>query len=42
MGSGLGRVVAIIFMIELERTILPTLREHMSPWKSNEDGSFPI
>ena len=42
MGSALGRVLAIAFMIELERTILPTLREYMSPWKRNEDGSFPI
>ena len=33
MGSSLGPVLAGIFMVELERTILPTLKEHMSPWK---------
>ena len=33
MGSLLGPVLAGIFMFELERTILPTLREHISPWK---------
>ena len=33
MGLLLGSVLAGIFMVELERTILPTLREHMSPWK---------
>ena len=31
MGLLLGSVLAGIFMVELERTILPTLREHMSP-----------
>ena len=31
MGSPLSSVLAGIFMVELERTILPTLREHMSP-----------
>ena len=33
MGCPLGPVLAGIFMVELERTILPTLREHMRPWK---------
>ena len=33
MGSPLSPVLAGIFMVELERAILPTLREHMSPWK---------
>ena len=40
MGSTLGPVLAIIFMVELERTILPALREHMSPWKRNEDDTI--
>ena len=31
--SPLGPILAGIFMVELERTIFPTLREHMSPWK---------
>ena len=37
MGSPLGPVLAGIFMVELERTILPILREHMSPWKRYVD-----
>ena len=32
-GSPLGPVLAGIFMVELERTILPTLKEHMIPRK---------
>ena len=31
-GSPLGPLHAGIFMVELEKTILPTLREHMRPW----------
>ena len=26
-------------MVELERTVLPTLREHMSPWKRYVDDT---
>ena len=33
MGSPMGPVLAGILMIELEGVILPTLREHMRPWK---------
>ena len=33
IGLSLGPVLGGIFMVELGRTILPTLREHMSPWK---------
>ena len=40
MGSPLGPVLAGIFMVELERTILPTLREHMSPWKRYVDDTI--
>ena len=40
MGSTLGPILAIIFVVELERTILPIFREHMSPWKRNEDGTI--
>ena len=40
MGSLLGPVVAGIFMVELERTILPTLREHMRPWKRYVDDTI--
>ena len=41
MGSPLGSVLAGIFMVELERTIFPTLREHMSPWKRCVDDTIP-
>ena len=37
MGSLLDPVLAAIFMVELERKILTTLREHMSPWKRYVD-----
>ena len=40
MDSPLGPVLAGIFMIELERTILPTLREHMRPWKRYVDDTI--
>ena len=32
MGSPLNPVLAGIFMVELERPLLPTLRQNMSPW----------
>ena len=31
MGSPLGPVIAGIFMVELEKSLIPTLIEHMSP-----------
>ena len=37
MGSPLGPVLAGIFIVELERTILPTSGEHMSPRKRYVD-----
>ena len=40
MGSPLSPVLAGIFMVELERTKLPTLREHMSPWKRYVDDTI--
>ena len=40
MGSTLGPVPAVIFMVELERIILPTLREDMSPWKRYVDDTI--
>ena len=39
MGSPLSPGLAGIFMVELERAILPTLREHMSPWKRYVDDT---
>ena len=40
MGSPLSPVLAGIFMVELERTILPALREHMSTWKRFVDDTI--
>ena len=40
MGSPLGPALEGIFMVELERAILPTLREHMSPWKRYVDDTI--
>ena len=38
MGSPLGLVLAGIFLVELERTILSTLRNYMSPWIEEESN----
>ena len=40
MGSPLGPVVARIFMVVLERTLLPRLREYMTPWKRYVDNTI--
>ena len=40
MGSPLGPLLVGIFMLELEETILRTLREHMSPWKGYVDDTI--
>ena len=40
MGSPLGPVLAGIFMVELERTVLPTLKDHMSTWKRYVDDTI--
>ena len=34
------QLLAGIFKVELERTILPTLKEHMSPWKVYVDDTI--
>ena len=38
--SGDTSLLAGIFMVELERTEFPTLREHMSPWKRYLDNTI--
>ena len=40
MGSPLVPVLAGVFMVKLERTIWPTLREHVSPWKRYIDDTI--
>ena len=33
LGFPFGSVIAVIFMVELERMLLPRLIEYMTPWK---------
>lgn len=40
MGSPLGPVIAGIFMVELERTLLPRLLTYMTPWKRYVDDTI--
>ena len=40
MGSLFSPVLAGILMVALEKTILPTLREHTSPWKMYVDDAI--
>ena len=39
MGSPLGPVVAGIFMVELERSLLPRLSSYMTSWKRYVDDT---
>ena len=40
MGSTLGPVYAGLFIVELEKTLLPKLIEHMTPWKRYVNDSI--
>ena len=40
MGSPLGPVLAGIFMVSLENTLMPKLSEHMGPWKRYVDDTI--
>ena len=40
MGSPLGPVIAGIFMVELERNLLPTLSQYMTNWKRYVDDTI--
>lgn len=40
MGSPLGPVLANIFMVELERKVIPKLRNYMTPWKRYVDDTI--
>ena len=42
MGSPLGPVIAGIFMVELEKSLIPNLTEHMSPWKQYVDDTIAV
>ena len=36
----MASVIAGIFMVELERILLPRLTEYMTPWKRHVDGTI--
>ena len=40
MGSPFGPCIAGIFVIELERNLLPTLSQYMASWKRYVDESI--
>ena len=40
MGSPLGPVIANIFMVELETTLVPKLEDHVKKWKRFVDDTF--
>ena len=40
MGMSLGPVIADIFMVELERNILPKLSQYMTSWKRYVDDTI--
>ena len=42
MGSPLGPVIAGIFMVESEKSLIPNLMEHMSPWKRYIDDAIAV
>ena len=42
MGSPLGPVIAGTFMVELEKSLIPNLMEHMSPWKRYVDDTIAV
>ena len=40
MGSPLAPVLAGIFMVELERAVVPKLSQHLQFWKHYVDGTI--
>lgn len=40
MGSSLGPILAIAFMVELKNTKIPKLHEHVKKWRCYVDGTF--
>ena len=42
MGSPLGPVITGIFMVELERALMPKLKDHMNPWKRYVDDTIAM
>ena len=42
MGSPLGRVLAGIFMVHLERSLVPVLKDQLSFWKRYVDDTITL
>ena len=42
MGQPLGPVTAGIFMVDLEKSLIPNLMEHMYPWKRYVDDTIAV
>ena len=40
MGSPLGRILANVFMMELENTLVPRLHQHVKKWRRYVDDTF--
>ena len=40
MGSPLGRILANVFMVELENTLVPRLHQHVKKWRRYVDDTF--
>ena len=40
MGSPLGPILAGIFMVELENTLVPKLKQHIKNWRHYVDVTF--
>ena len=40
MGSPLGPILAGIFMVELENTLVPKLKQHIKNWRRYVDDTF--
>ena len=42
MGSPLGSILADICMVDLERTVIPTLTDHVQDWSRYVDDTIGI
>ena len=40
MGSPLGAILANVFMMELESTLVPRLHQHVKKWRLYVDDTF--
>ena len=42
MGSPLGPILANVFMVELENTLVPRLHQHIKKWRRYVDDTFAM